>query len=161
VVERVITIGVYGFTSEQFFRALVDARVDLFCDVRARRGVRGREYAFANATRLTSRLDELGIRYQHFPELAPTMEIRAQQQAADTASRTAKRSRSELSQTFTEGYEALLDEPAAIAAVDGICRSSSRPVLLCVERLPAACHRSLIAARIRSNCGAEIENMLP
>jgi hypothetical protein len=38
---RIVTIGVYGWVEEDFFRALVDVRVDLFCDLRARRGVRG------------------------------------------------------------------------------------------------------------------------
>jgi uncharacterized protein (DUF488 family) len=161
VAEHVITIGVYGFTSDEFFRALIDARVDLFCDVRARRGVRGRDYAFANATRLTSRLAELGIRYEHFPELAPTQEIRSQQHAADAATSTAKRSRETLAPGFVAAYEALLDSESAAAAIDAICRTSMRPALLCVERLPSACHRSLLAARIRSRCGADAEDILP
>jgi hypothetical protein len=69
---RVGTIGVYGFDADRFFAAVLDARTDLFCDLRARRGVRGREYAFVNARRLEQRLGELGIAYRHFPELAPT-----------------------------------------------------------------------------------------
>jgi hypothetical protein len=59
--ERVATIGVYGFDADHFFAAVLDARTDLFCDLRARRGVRGREYAFANARRLEHRLGELAI----------------------------------------------------------------------------------------------------
>jgi uncharacterized protein (DUF488 family) len=161
VVKQVITIGVYGFTSDQFFRALLEARVDLFCDVRARRGVRGRDYAFANAGRLTSRLDELGIRYRHFPQLAPTQEIRSQQQAADAATGAAKRSRAMLAAGFVAAYEALLDNDSALAAIDSICGTSTRPALLCVERLPSACHRSLLAARIRSKCGADVGDILP
>lgn len=50
--QRVATIGVYGFDADSFFAALVANGVDLFCDLRARRGVRGRECAFANARRL-------------------------------------------------------------------------------------------------------------
>ncbi len=49
---RIVTIGVYGFEEEEFFAALANARVDLFCDVRRRRGVRGARYAFANSQRL-------------------------------------------------------------------------------------------------------------
>lgn len=49
---NVVTIGVYGYTPETFFAALQEAGVDLLCDIRQRRGVRGAEYAFANSQRL-------------------------------------------------------------------------------------------------------------
>lgn len=158
--ERVFTIGVYGFTAHGFFGALVDADVDLLCDVRARRGVRGREYAFANAVRLTSRLRELGIPYLHFPQLAPTPEIRAQQHAVDAATGMAKRLRAELAPEFIDAYEVLLDTDPAREAINSICDTAVRPALLCVERLPTACHRSLLAARIGSRSSADVEDLL-
>ena len=46
--ERVVTIGAYGFSADRFFAALREAGVDTFLDIRQRRGVRGAEYAFAN-----------------------------------------------------------------------------------------------------------------
>ena len=64
--------------------------VDTFCDLRARRGVRGREYAFANSQRLQARLAELGIRYVHRLDLAPSAATRSQQHAADAATHTRK-----------------------------------------------------------------------
>jgi hypothetical protein len=51
-VRAVATIGVYGWTLGRFLEALQDADVGLLVDVRQRRGVRGREYAWANARRL-------------------------------------------------------------------------------------------------------------
>jgi hypothetical protein len=39
------TIGVYGFTAEEFLRTLRKADVRLVLDVRQRRGVRGPQYA--------------------------------------------------------------------------------------------------------------------
>ena len=48
---KFVTLGVYGFTPSAFFEALQRAGVDTFCDIRWRRGVRGREYAFANSAR--------------------------------------------------------------------------------------------------------------
>ena len=80
--RRIVTIGVYGFTEAAFFQALLDAGVDSFCDVRARRGVRGSRYAFSNSRRLQARLADLGIEYHHFPNLAPTAEIREIQKTA-------------------------------------------------------------------------------
>jgi uncharacterized protein (DUF488 family) len=52
VVRTVATIGVYGWTLERFLDALHETDVGLLVDVRQRRGVRGREYAWANAGRL-------------------------------------------------------------------------------------------------------------
>lgn len=56
MIERVLTIGVYGKTESQFFDALKNADIDTFCDIRKRRGVRGSQYAFVNSTKLQSRL---------------------------------------------------------------------------------------------------------
>ena len=42
---RIVTVGVYGFNEATFFAALRATGVDTFCDIRLRRGVRGREYA--------------------------------------------------------------------------------------------------------------------
>ncbi len=63
----IVTIGVYGRSEADFFDTLQQAHVDLFCDIRARRGVRGSEYTFANSQRLQARLAELGIAYRHGP----------------------------------------------------------------------------------------------
>jgi hypothetical protein len=110
--------------------------------------VRGREYAFANARRLEQRLDELGIPYRHFPELAPTKETRALQYAVDAFTGTAKRDRAELAPAFVQAYERQLESPDAAAALEVIRGASTAPLLFCVERMPAACHRSLAATRL-------------
>ncbi len=70
------TIGVYGFDRDSFLTALTGAGVELLLDVRQRRGVRGSEYAWANAQRLQAALAEPGIGYSHLKELAPTTEMR-------------------------------------------------------------------------------------
>ena len=102
--EKLLTIGVYGFTEQQFFQALLDANVDLFCDVRARRGLRGSEYAFANAQRLQAQLVERGIRYVHIKDLAPPPEVRDSQKSEDLRTGTAKRGRDELGEVFKAKY---------------------------------------------------------
>ncbi|MGH2908226.1 MAG: DUF488 family protein, partial [Solirubrobacteraceae bacterium] len=80
---RIATIGVYGFDGERFVEALDEAGVTMVIDVRQRRGVRGSQYAWANAGRLTRRLAEQRLGYAHHPELAPTTELRELQYAAD------------------------------------------------------------------------------
>lgn len=159
-VERVATIGVYGFDAERFFAAVLDARTDLFCDLRARRGVRGREYVFANARRLEQRLATLGIRYRHFQALAPTKEIRSLQHVADVSSGIAKRDRSQLTPAFVHAYERQLQNADARAAVEEIRAASKAPLLFCVERTPDACHRSIAAVRLAGG-SIPVDHLLP
>jgi uncharacterized protein (DUF488 family) len=141
------TIGVYGADLESFLAALREAGVNLVLDVRQRRGVRGAEYAWANARRLEAELAEAGIVYQHLPELAPTTSMREAQYEADAARGEGKRSRTVLAPVYVERYtEEILDRADLDPIVRFIGRSTA--ALLCVERDPAACHRSLIAARL-------------
>ena len=94
--RTVVTIGVYGFDQPAFLAALARARVKLLLDVRQRRGVRGREYAWANSARLQAALSGAGIEYRHHKELAPTTELRRVQYAEDDRLGVGKRSRVEL-----------------------------------------------------------------
>src|SRR6476660_6104659 len=104
------TIGVYGFDGPDFIRALKEAQVGLVLDVRQRRGVRGSQYAWANAKRLQAALAEAGIGYSHLPELAPTTEMRQLQYEEDERKGEGKRSRSELAPGYVERYtEEVLD----------------------------------------------------
>ncbi len=157
-----VTIGAYGWDAERFFAALVAAGVDTFCDLRARRGVRGREYAFANSQRLQARLAELGIRYLHRPDLAPDAETRAAQHAADQAGHTAKRQRGSLSPAFVDAYcrERLDGFDSAVFLAD-LAPGAQVIALFCVEREPAACHRGLLADRLARDLDITVRHLLP
>ena len=63
----IATIGVYEFDGASFIRELDAAGVTQVIDVRQRRGVRGPQYAWANANRLQARLAEARIGYEHHP----------------------------------------------------------------------------------------------
>ena len=155
---RLVTIGVYGFSEAGFFDALRAAGVDTLCDIRWRRGVRGAEYAFANSARLQARLGELGIRYLHRRELAPAPALRRRQAEADKTEKTAKRKRLALSDAFIAGYrqEHLADFDSR-RFIEGLGAEARVVALLCVEREPGACHRSLLAERLQQDLGAAIE----
>jgi len=154
------TIGVYGFDRESFLAALGDEGVDLLLDVRQRRGVRGSEYAWANAQRLEAALAEAGIDYTHLKELAPTTAMREAQYAEDDKRGEGKRSRSTLAPIYVERYtEEVLDQVDLGPIVKWIGGKSA--ALMCVERDAEACHRSLIAARLQDEFGFEVENLRP
>ncbi|MBS1886718.1 MAG: DUF488 domain-containing protein [Actinobacteria bacterium] len=158
--KEIATIGVYGADLDGFLAALRGARVNLLLDVRQRRGVRGARYAWANAARLEAALREAGIRYQHLPELAPTTAMRELQYEADAARGEGKRSRTVLAPAYVERYtEEVLDRVDLEPIVRFVGRSTA--ALFCVERDAAACHRSLIAARLGREYGARIVNLRP
>ena len=159
---KIVTIGVYGFDESSFFEALREAEVDTFCDIRSRRGLRGATYAFANSQRLQGRLAELGIRYIHRKDLAPTKSIRDMQAEADKATKTAKRKRAVLDGAFIDAYHAeclATFDPASLLA--DFQPDTQVVVLFCVEREPEACHRSLVAERLVQALNLEVENILP
>lgn len=159
-VSTLRTIGVYGFDRESFLAALSSAGVDLLLDVRQRRGVRGSEYAWANAQRLQAALAEAGVDYTHLKELAPTTAMREAQYREDEKSGVGKRSRSTLAPIYVERYtEEVLDQVDLGPIVKWI--GSKSAALLCVERDAEACHRSLIAARLQDEFGFEVEHLRP
>ena len=159
--EILVTIGVYGFDGPGFIGALERAGVDTVLDVRQRRGVRGSEYAWANSRRLQAALADAGIGYQHHRELAPTTELRRLQYAEDDRRGVGKRSRDHLAPAYIERYlHEILDPVDLDVLVDSL---DGDPVcaLLCVERDPEACHRSLIAQRISERRGIELIDLRP
>jgi uncharacterized protein (DUF488 family) len=158
---RVATIGVYGWDSESFLAALRGAGVSLVLDVRQRRGVRGREYAWANSRRLQALLAGAAVGYLHLPALAPTSQLRALQYRADDRAGVGKRSRVALAPEYIDGYTREILDPADLGAVAALLASERLAALLCVERDPAACHRSLVAARLARDYGAGVVDIVP
>jgi uncharacterized protein (DUF488 family) len=159
-VPSIATIGVYGFDRDSFLATLAAAEIDLLLDVRQRRGVRGSEYAWANARRLQAALEGAGIAYAHLKELAPTTELRELQYREDARLGEGKRSRATLAPEYARRYtEEILDRVDLSPLVKWI--GGSAAALLCVERDPEACHRSLIAARLQRDWGFAVEHLRP
>jgi uncharacterized protein (DUF488 family) len=157
----IATIGVYEFDRASFIRTLDGAGVTLIVDVRQRRGVRGPQYAWANARRLQATLADAQIGYEHHPELAPTTELRQLQYREDDRQGVGKRSRVRLSPEYIRGYtEEILDHAPLERLVERL------PVhgigaLLCVEATAEACHRSLVAGRLADRFGFEVVHLEP
>jgi uncharacterized protein (DUF488 family) len=160
-VAELATIGVYGFDAATFMGALRGADVRVLIDVRQRRGVRGSEYAWANAGRLQSALADARIEYRHLKELAPTTELRQLQYAEDARTGVGKRSRVELALEYVERYTAEILDPVGVEPVMDALPTEGRGALLCVERDPDACHRSLIAARVAGDHGVAVTHLRP
>ncbi|HEY3543603.1 MAG TPA: DUF488 domain-containing protein [Gaiellaceae bacterium] len=159
--KRVATVGVHDADLDSFLGALRGAGVELVLDVRQRRGVRGREYAWANAQRLQAALADAGIAYAHRPELAPTTELRQLQYAVDDRLGVGKRSRSELATAYAERYRREILDAADLDAVVALMPDDAATALLCVERDPEACHRSLVAAELAAVYALPVVHLRP
>lgn len=158
---RVVTIGVYDWDLETFLAALFDADVRLLIDVRQRRGVRGSQYAWANAQRLQRSLADAGIAYEHHLELAPTTELRQLQYAEDARQGVGKRSRIALAPEYAERYQAEILAPVDLDPLAAGLPRDGAAAIFCVERDPEACHRSIIAARLAAEYGTAVEHLRP
>jgi uncharacterized protein (DUF488 family) len=160
-VPTIATIGVYEFDAATFIRALDAAGVTKVMDIRQRRGVRGSEYAWANARRLQALLADAHIGYEYHPELAPDTEMRQLQYREDARQGVGKRSRVRLAPEYVREYtEEILD----VAPLEPLVQQL--PVhgigaLLCVEATAEACHRSLVAQRLADRFGFEVVNLEP
>ena len=159
--RTVATIGVYGFTAEMFLERLREAGVGVLVDVRQRRGVRGSEYAWANSARLQAALAEADIEYRHRKELAPTTELRQLQYREHDRQGVGKRSRTQLAREYRERYITEILDRADLDAVVAELPTDRATALMCVERDPEACHRSLIAERLAKRYGLEELHLRP
>jgi uncharacterized protein (DUF488 family) len=155
------TIGVYGFDVESFLQRLRQADVHLLLDIRQRRGVRGPEYAWANSARLQNALTAVDIAYRHVKELAPTTELRQLQYREDDRRGVGKRNRIALAPEYAQRYTSEILDPFDLGALVAELRSDSVTALLCVERDPEACHRSLVAERLRAEYGLPVTDLRP
>lgn len=144
------TIGVYNSSENDYFNKLTENRIDTFCDIRQRRGVRGAQYSFVNSNRLQQRLSELDIKYGHIIDLAPTSEIRELQKESDAQLGEMKRDRNKLGKVFTIAYKDRIlkhfDFDSFIENLENV--GASKVVLFCVEEKPEACHRSIVTDKL-------------
>ncbi|MEQ5790743.1 DUF488 domain-containing protein [Muricauda sp. NFXS6] len=145
------TLGVYNSTEAEFFEKLVAYGIDLFCDIRMRRGVRGATYSFVNSNRLQEKLKSLDIAYEHLESLAPSAEIRQLQLDHDKAHGVKQRERSTLCEPYVRAYTQEVLEGFDMDSVLGRWSGAGhqKVAFFCVEDAPHACHRSLVLNAFR------------
>jgi len=155
------TIGVYNSTEEEFFHKLTLNKIDTFCDIRQRRGVRGATYSFVNSIRLQKKLKELGIVYYYVEYLAPSPAIREVQVKIDKKNKTQQRVRQKLDSSFILGYENKVLEKFNFGEfIEHLNISRSNKIaLFCVEENHEACHRSLVANKFKAGLNYKVRHL--
>lgn len=157
----IATVGVYDFDAAGFLRTLEAAGVTQIIDVRQRRGVRGSQYAWANAQRLQTLLAQAQIAYEYHPELAPDTEMRQLQYREDAREGVGKRSRVHLSPEYVGTYTREVLDLVPLEPLVNRLPVHGIGALLCVEATAQACHRSLVAARLAERFGLEVIDLEP
>jgi uncharacterized protein (DUF488 family) len=142
---RIFTIGYEGATMAEFLLALNQAGVERVIDVRAL--PLSRRPGFSK-TPLRNALAEAGIEYVHLKALGTPAEGRAAARAGRQAD-------------LERIYAGQLELPEAMAqGAQMLELAADRPsALLCMERDPAACHRSLLLNAVAPN--ANVAHLYP
>lgn len=140
---RIFTIGYEGSTVPEFIAALQNAGVERVIDVRAL--PLSRRPGFSKSL-LRAALGEAGIEYLHLKALGTPSEGR-------TAARAGRH------QDMARIYAGQLELPEAIAQSAQMLELAREKAsaLLCMEREPAHCHRTLLLRAVAP--GAEIVDL--
>lgn len=146
--QPVGTIGYQETPPEAVMGALRASGTDVLVDVRAIASSRRPGFS---KSQLSSGVSELGIEYLHLRGLGTPAEGRL-------AARTGRYA--ELQRIYTEH----LATPAAQGELDqliSIVRSGRRVCLLCFERRPEHCHRTIVAEAVSKRLGVAVEHLQP
>ena len=143
--KRIFTIGYEGATQDELVAALQRAEVMRVVDVRA--VPLSRKPGFSKNV-LAAGLKEAGIDYVHLKALGTPSEGR-------TAARAGRH------QDMAHIYAGQLELPEAIAqSAQMLALASERPTaLLCMERDPAHCHRTLLVRGVAPE--ADVVDLFP
>jgi uncharacterized protein (DUF488 family) len=142
---RIFTIGYEQTTIDELIAALQKAGVQRVADIRA--VAASRRPGFSK-TALAGALQEAGIAYEHLRVLGTPKEGRDAARRGDRA-------------TLERVYAGQLELPEAQAAAAALLgRAAQQPTaLLCYEREPADCHRSMLLAAVAPD--AEVVDLFP
>lgn len=128
--QRVFTIGYEQATQAAVIDALRDAGVEFLADIRFL--PLSRRPGFSKSS-LKAAVEEAGIAYRHFKQLGTPAEGREAAKRGDHAG-------------LARVYAGQLELPEAMAQMGELREIAleKRVALLCYERDPAVCHRSLL-----------------
>ena len=143
---RVDTIGYEGATAGEFIQTVRDAGIELLVDVRA--VAMSRRPGFAK-TRLAANLAEAGIEYVHLKGLGTPADGRAAAKSGRHA---------EMHRIFRQHMRTDVAQ-ADLATLVSIIQGGRRVCLLCFERDPAHCHRSLVVEALMAHLPIEVSHL--
>lgn len=139
------TIGYEGAALDAFLATLVDAGIRTLIDVRAVAASRRRGFA---KTALNEAVAAAGIAYVHLPALGTPKPGRDAARAGRVA---------EFRELFDKQLNSAEAQSALAEALD--TARDSPACLMCYEREPARCHRSIVAAEMAKRERIEVRHL--
>lgn len=143
--QRLLTIGYEGSDIADFVAVLTSLGVEVLCDVRD--VVSSRKRGFSKNP-LAAALAAAGIQYNHFKPLGDPRDGRLAARAGEVA-------------LFRRIYgNHLRSDTAKIALQElHVVASAKLSCLMCFERDPKECHRSIVADVLRSEHGYDVRHV--
>jgi uncharacterized protein (DUF488 family) len=141
----IFTIGYEGASLEDFVATLRESGIQGVLDVREVAQSRRRGFS-KNA--LADALSKADIAYTHLRQLGDPKEGREAARRGDLAA----------FQSIFQDHLQLAETKAALAAAADICQKATT-VLLCFERNPQLCHRTLVARRLTELCSLSVRHL--
>ena len=133
---RALTLGYQGRSLQEFLEIIQRNKVAQVIDVR--QNARSRKPGFS-ALELKATLAQIGVAYVHLPELGCERESRHALWRGASAD------------DFVNDYRRKLAEHSGALADLIQWAGKSRSLLLCLERDPARCHRTVLGEQLRAN----------
>jgi uncharacterized protein (DUF488 family) len=144
-VKTLYTIGYEAAALEDFIATLQLAGVERVLDVREVAQSRRRGFS---KNLLAAALSAVGIGYTHLRQLGDPKEGREAARRGDIAG----------FQSIFEDHLELPETKDALATAAEICQCEAT-VLLCFERNPQLCHRTLVAKRLTDLCSLSVRHL--
>jgi uncharacterized protein (DUF488 family) len=143
--KAICTIGYEGGTVASLIRALKDAGVELVLDIRAAPVSRKKGFS---KNQLAAHLADAGIGYRHLRGLGTPKRGREAARARDVES-------------FERIFLEHMEEPEALLDLgEAIALAKAQPVcLLCLERDPEYCHRSIVGNRMVAETSQKLRHL--
>lgn len=134
---KLFTLGYEGISPEEYLNKLIKNNIKTVVDVR--KNPLSRKYGFSK-NQLTVLLNNLGIQYEHIPNLGIASE-----------KRTNLNTISDYEKLFDEYEETvLIKQKEAISELLNILKRDKRIALTCFEANPQMCHRSRVAKKLKA-----------
>lgn len=147
-VPALATIGYESVSVGAFLETLRAAQITLLVDVRA--VASSRRPGFAKS-RLAANLATVEIGYEHLRALGTPSDGRA----------AARSGQHEVMREIFLEHLATPDAQAGLDHLESLVRSPHRVAILCFERDPAHCHRSLVAAALAERLPLDVVHLRP
>ena len=134
--SSLLTIGYEKRTLEGYLNLLIQSGATILCDVR--RNAVSRKYGFSKTT-LVQACEDVGIRYEHLPELG-----------IESKHRRGLETHSEFKSLFRKYRRRLLSQTEALGKICNWLRSGESIALTCYERDASWCHRHCVASALEA-----------